>query len=72
MKAAGGDRPFFQGTADEVLGDIQAYARLGVTHFVFDPVVPELKPVLANMDRFANEVRQRANRAGKAVAAGSR
>jgi probable F420-dependent oxidoreductase len=66
-KTPGGDRPFFQGTADEVLGDIQAYARLGVTHFVFDPVTPDLKPVLANMDRFANEVRQRANRLGRSA-----
>jgi len=61
-KAPGGDRQLFQGTADEVLADIQAYARLGVTHFVFDPVVQDLKPVLANMDRFADEVRQKAKR----------
>jgi alkanesulfonate monooxygenase SsuD/methylene tetrahydromethanopterin reductase-like flavin-dependent oxidoreductase (luciferase family) len=59
-KAPAGDRPFFQGTAAEVLGDIQAYARLGVTHFVFDPVSPDLKAFLANMDRFADEVRPKA------------
>jgi probable F420-dependent oxidoreductase len=61
-KAPGGDRPFFQGTAAEVLGDIRAYADLGVTHFVFDPVVQDLKPVLTNMERFADEVRPKARR----------
>jgi len=61
-KAPAGDRPFFQGTAAEVLGDIQAYARHGVTHFVFDPVVPDLKAVLATMDRFADEVRPKAKK----------
>jgi probable F420-dependent oxidoreductase len=61
-RAAGGDRQLFQGTADEVLGDIQAYAQLGVTHFVFDPVVQDLKAVLASMDRFASDVRPKAKR----------
>lgn len=61
-KAPGGDRPFFQGTAAEVLGDIRTYAELGVTHFVFDPVVQDLKPVLANLERFADEVRPKAKR----------
>jgi probable F420-dependent oxidoreductase len=61
-KAPGGDRPFFQGTAAEVLGDIQAYARLGVSHFVFDPVTPDLKAFLANMDRFADDVRPKAKK----------
>ncbi|MBI2160164.1 MAG: LLM class F420-dependent oxidoreductase [Candidatus Rokubacteria bacterium] len=56
-KAAAGDRPLFQGTADEVLGDLRAYQAIGVSHFVFDPVVPELGRVLANMERFADEVR---------------
>ena len=62
MKAPGGDRPFFQGTAAEVLNDIRAYADLGVTHFVFDPVVQDLKPVLANLERFADEVRPKVKR----------
>ncbi len=65
-KAPAGDRPFFQGTAAEVLGDIQRYARLGVSHFVFDPVVQDLKPVLANMDRFADEVRPKAKKKARA------
>jgi probable F420-dependent oxidoreductase len=56
-KAPGGDRSLFQGTAAEVLEDINRYVALGVSHFVFDPVVPDLKLVLASMDRFANEVR---------------
>ena len=56
-KAPGGDRSLFQGTAAEVLEDINRYAALGVSHFVFDPVVPDLKLVLASMDRFANDVR---------------
>jgi probable F420-dependent oxidoreductase len=61
-KAAAGDRPPFQGTADEVLGDIRAYQATGVSHFVFDPVVPELGRVLANMERFADEVRPKIKR----------
>ncbi|HYE90762.1 MAG TPA: LLM class flavin-dependent oxidoreductase, partial [Terriglobales bacterium] len=62
VKAPAGDRPFFQGTAKEVLADIRAYAELGVSHFVFDPVVQDLKAVLANLDRFADEVRPKAKR----------
>ena len=53
-KAAAGTRPLFQGTAAEVLGDVRAYQAVGVSHFVFDPVVPELGRVLANMERFAD------------------
>ena len=56
-RAPAGDRPMFQGTADQVLADIRRYADLGVTHFVFDPTTQELPAVLANMDRFADEVR---------------
>jgi probable F420-dependent oxidoreductase len=62
QKAPAGDRSLFQGTAAEVLGDIRRYAEMGVTHFVFDPVVPDLKAVLANMDRFADEVRPKAGK----------
>jgi probable F420-dependent oxidoreductase len=56
-KAPAGDRPLFQGTAPEVIADIRRYQALGVTHFVFDPTRPDLKAVLANMERFADEVR---------------
>jgi alkanesulfonate monooxygenase SsuD/methylene tetrahydromethanopterin reductase-like flavin-dependent oxidoreductase (luciferase family) len=58
-KAPAGDRPRFQGTADEVLADIRAYAELGVSHFVFDPTVQEIDAVLANLERFAHDVRPR-------------
>jgi probable F420-dependent oxidoreductase len=56
-KAAAGDRPLFQGTADEVSADIRRYQALGVSHFVFDHTVPEARAVLTNMERFANDVR---------------
>ncbi len=56
-KAPGGERPLFQGTAAEVIADIRAYQAAGVTHFVFDPTVPDLKATLTNMDRFAHDVR---------------
>jgi probable F420-dependent oxidoreductase len=56
-KAPGGDRPIFQGTAEEVAGDIRRYQAAGVTHFVFDPVRPDLRAALASMERFADEVR---------------
>ena len=59
-KAPGGDRPMFQGTAAEVLDDIRAYQALGVTHFVFDAAHPDLKSVLQNMERFASEVKPKA------------
>src|SRR5262249_10779434 len=56
-RAPAGDRPLFQGTAAEVTADIRAYQAAGVTHFVFDPTVPELKAALTNMERFAQDVR---------------
>jgi probable F420-dependent oxidoreductase len=52
-----GDRPFFQGTAEQVIADIEAYAAAGVTHFVFDPTTQDLRAVLDNLERFAHEVR---------------
>ena len=68
QKAPGGDRPFFQGTPAEVLEDIRRYAALGVSHFVFDPVVHDMKTVLANMERFAHEVRPKVGKQKKATA----
>jgi probable F420-dependent oxidoreductase len=62
-KAPGGERPMFQGTAGEVIADVQTYQRLGVTHFVFDPTVPELRGVLANLERFATDVRPKVMKA---------
>ena len=45
---------------DEVIRDVKAYQALGVTHFVFDPVAPDLRGWLTIMERFAEEVRPRA------------
>jgi probable F420-dependent oxidoreductase len=59
VKAPAGDRPLFQGTADQVIGDIRSYAAVGVTHFVFDFTHPDLRLALDNLDRFAHEVRPR-------------
>jgi alkanesulfonate monooxygenase SsuD/methylene tetrahydromethanopterin reductase-like flavin-dependent oxidoreductase (luciferase family) len=70
-KAAGGDRPLFQGTADEVVADIRRYQALGVSHFVFDHTVPEMRAVLANMERFANDVRPKVVRAAGRRGAGA-
>jgi probable F420-dependent oxidoreductase len=61
-KAAAGERPPFQGTAAEVVADIRAYQALGVTHVVFDSVVPAIRDVLANLERFADEVRGKVRR----------
>jgi len=61
-KAARGERPRLQGTAAEVAADLQQYVALGVTHFVFDPTVPDLRAVLANMARFADDVRPKLKR----------
>jgi len=65
-KAAAGDRPPFQGTAEEIAADIRRYQALGVSHFVFDHTVQELRAVLANMERFASDVRPLLARAGGA------
>src|SRR5437870_5949558 len=45
----------------------QQYAALGVTHFVFDPTVPDLRAVLANMARFADDVRPKLKRDRKST-----
>ena len=71
-KAAAGDRPPFQGTADEVAADIRRYQALGVSHFVFDHTVQELRAVLANMERFASEVRTKLGGARKAAGSSTR
>src|SRR5262249_10372026 len=65
-KAGAGDRPPFQGTADEIAADIRRYQALGVSHFVFDHTVQELRAVLANMERFASDVRPKLARGGGA------
>src|SRR5881296_3946465 len=65
-KSPGGERPLFQGTAAQVIADIRAYQAAGVTHFVFDPTVPDLKAALTNMDRFAHDVRGKVMKAPRA------
>jgi probable F420-dependent oxidoreductase len=55
--APGTDRPLLQGTATQVIGDLRQYQALGVSHFVFDPVTPDLKAWLASLERFARDVR---------------
>ena len=62
MKPPAGDRPLFQGTAEEVTRDIHLYADLGVTHFVWDPTHQDLPSVLDNLQRFAHDVAPRFNR----------
>jgi probable F420-dependent oxidoreductase len=66
-KTPAGDRPLFQGTAAEVLGDVQRYQALGVSHMVFDPVRPDLRAVLDNIARFADEVRPKVARRSHAA-----
>jgi probable F420-dependent oxidoreductase len=61
-KPAAGDRPLFQGTAEEVAGDIARYQTLGVSHFVFDHVSADVAGAIANMRRFATQVRPRLSR----------
>jgi probable F420-dependent oxidoreductase len=56
-RASAGDRQPFRGTAAEVIADIRAYQAIGVTHFVFDMVPPDLRQQLAMMERFAEDVR---------------
>ena len=75
-KAPAGDRPLFQGTAEQVTADIRAYAAVGVTHFVFDSTHQDMSAVLANMERFAKDVMPafapRARRPAKTARAATR
>jgi alkanesulfonate monooxygenase SsuD/methylene tetrahydromethanopterin reductase-like flavin-dependent oxidoreductase (luciferase family) len=62
VKPPAGDRPLFQGTAEQVIADIRAYAAAGVTHFVFDHTHQDLRAVLDNLERFAHDVRPKLQR----------
>ena len=62
-KPPAGDRPLLRGTAEQVIADIRQYQALGVTHFVFDHTATDLKAIVANMERFAEEVRPKVRRA---------
>jgi probable F420-dependent oxidoreductase len=68
LKPPAGERPLFQGTADQVIADIRAYADAGVTHFVWDFTNQDLRLVLENLERFAQEVRPKLS--GRMVVAG--
>jgi probable F420-dependent oxidoreductase len=61
-KAAAGDRAPFRGAAADVIADIRSYQAVGVTHFVFDLVAPDVKLGLAMMERFADEVRPKVSK----------
>ncbi len=61
-RSPGGDRPLLQGRAAQIVDDIRRYQDAGVTHFVFDPVHPDLRSVLATMERFAEDVRPKVAR----------
>ena len=71
-KSAGGDRPLFQGTAAELIDDVNAYAALGVTHFIFDPTSADVRDTVANYERFAADVRPRLRAAEPAAARAAR
>jgi len=70
-KAAAGERPPFQGSADEIVADIRRYQALGISHFVFDHTVQERRAVLANIERFAADVRPKLSRSGAGRSAAS-
>jgi len=62
-KPGAGHRIPFRGTAAEVVQDIKAYQAVGVRDFVFDLTSPDLRGQLATMERFADEVRPKTQRA---------
>jgi probable F420-dependent oxidoreductase len=53
-------RPPFIGSPAQIIEDIQAYARLGVSHLVFGFRGPTVQALLEQLERFAMEVRQAA------------
>ena len=55
--------------AAEIAADIRRYQALGVSHFVFDHTVQELRAVLANIERFASDVRPTLSRSASGRAA---
>jgi probable F420-dependent oxidoreductase len=65
LKPPAGERPLFQGTADQVMADVRAYAAVGVTHFVFDFTNQDQRLVLENLERFAHEVRPKLSPSGR-------
>jgi probable F420-dependent oxidoreductase len=72
LKPPAGERPLFQGTAEQVIADIRAYAKAGVTHFVWDFTNQDLRLVVENLERFAHDVRPKLRGRPTAAAAGAR
>jgi len=64
-KRVPGDRMPFRGSPAEVIADIKSYQAAGVTHFVFDFAAPDVKSQLAMMERFAEEVRPKVQKASR-------
>jgi hypothetical protein len=50
------DRMPFSGSAEQLVGDVEAYRKLGVSHLSFDFRAPTLSHTLEPMDWFAKEV----------------
>jgi hypothetical protein len=50
------DRMPFSGSASQIIEDVQAYRRLGVSHLSFDFRTASLAGTLERMDWFAREV----------------
>jgi probable F420-dependent oxidoreductase len=65
-KPPAGERPLLQGTADQVLADLRRYQAAGVEHVTFDATVPDVKALLASLERFAADVRPRLARKRRA------
>lgn len=56
------ERLRFRGTAEEIVEDIRAYQAVGVTHLVFDPVAQDARGFIAQIERFAQQIRPRVAR----------
>jgi len=52
-----GDRTPFIGTREQIVEDIRAYQRLGVSHLVFDFGGPSVDALVEQLHRFAEEIR---------------
>lgn len=50
------DRMPFSGSAAQLIEDVQAYRKLGVSHLSFDFRAPTLEQTLDRMDWFARDV----------------
>jgi hypothetical protein len=57
---AGEDRRPFSGSSDQILDDIETYARLGVSELIFDFRSERIADSLERMERFAKNVGLRA------------